>query len=143
MPMLRQRQRLARNAMIASQFSGAAARIANSGELNRYRFSRSQRAMISSAPQVSLRSFSAITVFSETVAFFTFRSKTFIFWRRCRRRRNSVFRSLQGTTISPDETPPALRQGIDELLISTWRTSAELGRSPATVGLPRRRRARA
>ncbi len=65
--------------MVASRFLDAAARIANPDGLNRYRFSRSQRAMISSAPQVSLRSFSAITVFSETVAFFTFRSKTFIF----------------------------------------------------------------
>lgn len=64
---------------VASRISGRAAIVAEPQWFDRYRFSRSQRAMISSAPHVSLRSFSAMTVFSETVAFFTLRSKTFIF----------------------------------------------------------------
>ncbi len=66
-----------------------------------YRFSSSQRDTICSPPGVKARSFSAITPRSETVAFSNFRAKMEIFFRRCRRRRSSLLRSLQLTYMAP------------------------------------------
>jgi len=68
-----------------------------------YLFSSSQLAMITSAPGVRFRSFSAIRAFSETVAFASLRAKILIFLRRCRRRLNSFLRSMQGTTQSSED----------------------------------------
>lgn len=50
--------------------------------------------MITSQPGVIFRSLSTRTDFSEIVAFFNFTLKCSIFFRRCRRRLISCFRSL-------------------------------------------------
>jgi hypothetical protein len=61
---------------------------------NRYLFSNSKAATKTPPPGVNCRSFSAMTAFSETVAELNFRLKIFTFFRRCRRRRISLRRSL-------------------------------------------------
>jgi len=54
--------------------------------------------MIRSAPGVSLRILSAIAARSETVAFLSRRPSKLTFFRRCRRRFNSFFRSQIDTS---------------------------------------------